>query len=135
MGSLLKEYLTKELDENNDSNNNNSNKEETNASEDLKDEKDEIKEEIEELKEQEESNCVTENDSSMMHRFDNVVAIVDPPRVGLHPTVSNNLFVICTCSSYGPFIYKRVYSGFYSITGQTGKSKTKKLKKSSQVYC
>ncbi|KAI3822846.1 hypothetical protein L1987_10445 [Smallanthus sonchifolius] len=59
MGSLLKEYLTKEPDSNID------NKEETSAPEDKSpDDKD-----------------------SKMHHFDNVVAIVDPPRVGLHPTV------------------------------------------------
>lgn len=61
MGSLLKEYLTSKTDDQSDSGINDSdvNKEETNASE----------------------------DSSKIHHFENVVAIVDPPRVGLHPTV------------------------------------------------
>ncbi|XP_071711887.1 zinc finger CCCH domain-containing protein 24-like [Rutidosis leptorrhynchoides] len=54
MGSLLKEYLTTNQDENNDAANG-------------------IKEDIKKL--------------NKIQRFDNVVAIVDPPRVGLHPTV------------------------------------------------
>lgn len=65
MGSLLKEYLTKEPDSNND------NKEETSTPDD--------------------KSLVVAEDSKM-HRYDNVVAIVDPPRVGLHPTVSNDFF-------------------------------------------
>ncbi|XP_076907156.1 zinc finger CCCH domain-containing protein 24-like [Bidens hawaiensis] len=60
MGSLLKEYLTKE-----ESDGNTGNKDETSTPED--------------------KSPVTED--TKMHRFDNVVAIVDPPRVGLHPTV------------------------------------------------
>ncbi|KAL8245478.1 hypothetical protein R6Q59_011736 [Mikania micrantha] len=59
MGSLLKEYLTKE------SNSNIGNKEETNAPEDKS----------------------PDAEDGKMHHFDNVVAIVDPPRVGLHHTV------------------------------------------------
>ncbi|KAI7729708.1 hypothetical protein M8C21_012386 [Ambrosia artemisiifolia] len=56
MGSILKEYLTKEPD---------ANKEETSSPEDKS----------------------PDAEDSKMHHFDNVVAIVDPPRVGLHPTV------------------------------------------------
>ncbi|KAK1429133.1 hypothetical protein QVD17_11336 [Tagetes erecta] len=59
MGSLLKEYLTKEPDSNIDD------KEEPSAPED--------------------KSPVAED--SKMHHYDNVVAIVDPPRVGLHPTL------------------------------------------------
>lgn len=79
MGSLLKEYLTKNQDESNDVDI--GNREEISTSEDVKDEKDEpegIKEDIKE--------------PNKIHHFDNVVAIVDPPRVGLHPTVSVLLF-------------------------------------------
>ncbi|KAL2507527.1 Zinc finger CCCH domain-containing protein 24 [Forsythia ovata] len=32
-------------------------------------------------------NCTSQNRNTMMQQFKNVVAIVDPPRVGLHPTV------------------------------------------------
>lgn len=90
MGSLLKEYVTKKQDESNDADS--GNKEDASASEDklseAKDDAEGIKdEEVKEEKMQDESNCVTENISSKLHQFDNVVAIVDPPRVGLHPTV------------------------------------------------
>nr|XP_043636061.1 zinc finger CCCH domain-containing protein 24 [Erigeron canadensis] len=85
MGSLLKEYLIKEPDESYDANI--GNKEETSASEDLKDAPEGIDKEIKNLKKKEESKCVTDSSSSELHQFENVVAIVDPPRVGLHPTV------------------------------------------------
>ncbi|KAI3791447.1 hypothetical protein L2E82_05216 [Cichorium intybus] len=68
MGSLLKEYLTKKVDDQSDSGITDSdsgiadsdvgNKEEASAS-----------------------------GNGKIHHFENVVAIVDPPRVGLHPTV------------------------------------------------
>ncbi|CAH1427043.1 unnamed protein product [Lactuca virosa] len=78
-GSLLKEYLTKKLDSGiNDSDVG------------IKgDEKKDIKEVIKE----EENNSINENNNNnnnnekKMEYFENVVAVVDPPRVGLHPTV------------------------------------------------
>lgn len=82
MGSLLKEYMIKEpTDENID------NKEQMSALEDKSPGAEDScdKESIKDVKKQEESNCITESSSSKV--FDNVVAIVDPPRVGLHPTV------------------------------------------------
>lgn len=39
--------------------------------------------------------CTSENGTNI--QFKNVVAIVDPPRVGLHPTVSSGLFLCSTC--------------------------------------
>ncbi|XP_071711878.1 zinc finger CCCH domain-containing protein 24 [Rutidosis leptorrhynchoides] len=71
MGSLLKEYLTTNQDENNDAAI--GIKEEISTNEDVKDESEGNKEDIKKL--------------NKIHHFDNVVAIVDPPRVGLHPTV------------------------------------------------
>ncbi|KAK9079086.1 hypothetical protein SSX86_000756 [Deinandra increscens subsp. villosa] len=59
MGSLLKEYLTKEPASNSGK------EEETSAPKDKS----------------------PDTEDSKMHHFDNVVAIVDPPRAGLHPTV------------------------------------------------
>lgn len=42
-------------------------------------------------------NCVLENSISQVQQFKNVVAIVDPPRVGLHPTVSDFEVLMCIC--------------------------------------
>lgn len=41
-----------------------------------------------ELRSQLQSSCTSENGNAPVKRFSNVVAIVDPPRSGLHPTVS-----------------------------------------------
>lgn len=41
-----------------------------------------------------EKNCTSEN-SSTVQQFKNIVAIVDPPRVGLHPTVSESKVILC----------------------------------------
>ncbi|KAL8501476.1 hypothetical protein ACS0TY_020850 [Phlomoides rotata] len=41
-------------------------------------------------------NCVLETSISPVQQFKNVVAIVDPPRVGLHPTVSDFEVLMCT---------------------------------------
>lgn len=41
-----------------------------------------------------ESNCTSENGNPSVQCFKNVVAIVDPPRGGLHPTVSNTPAVV-----------------------------------------
>lgn len=123
MGSLLKEYVTKKQDESNDADS--GNKEDASASEDklseAKDDAECIKdEEVKDEKMQDESNCVTENISSKLHQFDNVVAIVDPPRVGLHPTVSNYLFIICIGGSFNSF-YGWVNLGSYlNISGPNG---------------
>lgn len=46
------------------------------------------------LDNQPQNSCPMENDSPLL-QFKNVVAIVDPPRAGLHPTVSDTLFVVC----------------------------------------
>ncbi|EYU18839.1 hypothetical protein MIMGU_mgv1a0189602mg, partial [Erythranthe guttata] len=48
-----------------------------------------------------EKQCTSENNSPL-HRFKNVVAIVDPPRVGLHPTV---IKVIRTQSQLKRLVY------------------------------
>ncbi|KVH90778.1 Methyltransferase domain-containing protein [Cynara cardunculus var. scolymus] len=73
MGSLLKEYLTKKVDNDADI----GNKEETNASEEKAPDAEDSS--GLNLKDEKESNCVTESSSSKMHHFENVVAIVDPP--------------------------------------------------------
>lgn len=45
-------------------------------------------------KEPTEETCASKDeDGAVMHQFKNVVAIVDPPRVGLHPVVSNATFL------------------------------------------
>lgn len=49
-----------------------------------------------------EKNCVSESSISPLQQFKNVVAIVDPPRVGLHPTVSD--FEVFMCTSYSPLL-------------------------------
>lgn len=41
-------------------------------------------------------NSTSENRNALMHQFKNVVAIVDPPRVGLHPTVSKFIYIFET---------------------------------------
>ncbi|KAL7594998.1 hypothetical protein Lser_V15G29078 [Lactuca serriola] len=81
MGSLLKEYLTKKLD--------------SGISDSNVGIKEDEKKDIKEVKKEEENNSVNENNNNnnnnnnekKMEYFENVVAIVDPPRVGLHPTV------------------------------------------------
>ncbi|EXB74656.1 hypothetical protein L484_007662 [Morus notabilis] len=45
-----------------------------------------------------ESNCTSENGNPSVQCFKNVVAIVDPPRGGLHPTVSNTPAVYISCN-------------------------------------
>lgn len=40
------------------------------------------------------SNCTSDNGNPPVQRFKNVVAIVDPPRGGLHPTVSNTQLLL-----------------------------------------
>lgn len=45
--------------------------------------------------------CKVDAGKSSVPRFKNIVAIVDPPRVGLHPTVSDMLLLsICSSLSY-----------------------------------
>ncbi|CAI9290072.1 unnamed protein product [Lactuca saligna] len=78
MGSLLKEYLTKKLD--------------SGISDSDVGIKEDEKKDIKEVQKEEENNSVNEknnnnNNEKKMEYFENVVAIVDPPRVGLHPTV------------------------------------------------
>ena len=46
-----------------------------------------------------EKDSTSQSSSNPMRQFKNVVAIVDPPRVGLHPTVSDLQAFLCICSS------------------------------------
>lgn len=45
-----------------------------------------------------EKDCTSLSSSIPVRQFKNVVAIVDPPRVGLHPTVSDLQAFLCICS-------------------------------------
>lgn len=46
-----------------------------------------------------EKDCTSQSSSTVVRQFKNIVAIVDPPRVGLHPTVSDYLRAfLCICS-------------------------------------
>lgn len=47
--------------------------------------------------------CTSESKSTAIRQFENVVAIVDPPRVGLHPTVSDEVFLFWLM--FTPIIY------------------------------
>lgn len=113
MGSLLKEYLGAPTDASPkailNSNGNGNSKKSAVASADSKDNTVTELEANHEEENREQENDITDNSKKMEdssgtdvgptvvcssesnekgHRFKNVVAIVDPPRVGLHPTVS-----------------------------------------------
>lgn len=51
------------------------------------------------LHNQPQNSCTTENGTPLM-QFKNVVAIVDPPRAGLHPTVSDSLCCMLIVGRY-----------------------------------
>lgn len=105
IGSLMKEYLSlpKQQDENSDTSQNkeseaNSAEENINSADcvlgtedsssvDHEDGCSAIKCSKDETKL--EKHCASESSSTPVQQFKNVVAIVDPPRVGLHPTVSD----------------------------------------------
>ncbi|KAG5515476.1 hypothetical protein RHGRI_036506 [Rhododendron griersonianum] len=60
------------------------------------------------LDNQPQNSCPMENDSPLL-QFKNVVAIVDPPRAGLHPTVSDTLFVVIKALRTHPRLSRLVY--------------------------
>lgn len=69
------------------------------------------------------SNCISESKKGVaeasMHQFTNVVAIVDPPRVGLHPIVSNT--PLCTVMLESSFFVWNVVIKFETALLETGK--------------
>ncbi|KAM4083739.1 hypothetical protein ACB094_08G079200 [Castanea mollissima] len=108
MGSLLKEYLNvpqkpdeiSNTSENSDKENTTAGEKDTSIDAVLDPEESSSHDLINNKKagSQLQKNCTSESGNTSVQQFKNVVAIVDPPRVGLHPIVSYMLDIYISCN-------------------------------------